>query len=430
MVGAISTVLLPLQVQLLEFGHVFGAGSRVDLTQLNDLSNHVASGAVTPTAEQERQLGLLAQYNTSKASSLSLVNSVSVLLVMILQPIIGTLSDRTRSRWGRRTPYIACGALAGGALIVLMPSVPSIAVLVILWSLIQVAATFGGGPLSATVADRVPEERLGTVSAITGLATYAAAIVGAVVAGSLFNTIGLGAYYPLAILLVLLTIPFLLLARDQSSRSMTSEPILVRTIAASFVVALKDRDYRLAWISKVLFWTGLGISTTYGVYMLQSYISPALSAAQAAATSPLILVAALPATLLSMAIAGRLSDRLKRRKPFVIAAALFLAVALLVPWAWPSLPAMFIQAILGGIGLGAYLVVDQALFIDLLPDQKSAGRDLGMSGLATSIGQAVGPIVAGLVVTAAAGAFGPVWPVGAAIVMLSALAILPIRRAR
>lgn len=429
-IGAFSTVMLPLHVQSLEFARVFGAGGGIDLTALSNLSHKVASGAVTPTAEQKHQLSLLAQFNTSKASSLALVNSVSVLLVMILQPIIGTLSDRTRSRWGRRAPFVAGGAVAGAALIVLMPSVPSIAVLVVVWSLIQVTANLGGGPLSATVADRVPEERLATVSAVTGLAVYASAIVGAVVAGILFNTIGLAAYYPFAIALLVLTIPFLLLARDRSSRSMVSEPMRVRTIFASFIVALRDRDYRLAWISKVLFWTGLGIGSTYGIYMLQSYISPALSATEAAQITPMILIAALPATLLSMAIAGRLSDRLQKRKPFVIAAALILAVSLLVPWAWPSLPAMFIQAILGGMGLGAYLVVDQALFIDLLPDQKSAGRDLGMSGVASSLGQAMAPIFAGVVVAVAAGSYGLVWPVGFVIVVISALTILPIRGTR
>lgn len=430
MVGAFSTILLPLHVQSLEFARVFGPDSGIDVDALNRLRNEVTSGAVAPTAEQQHQLGLLAQFNASKASSLSLVNSVSVLLVMILQPVIGTLSDRTRSRWGRRAPFVAGGAVAGAALIVLMPTVPSIAVLVIVWSLIQVTANLGAGPLSATVADRVPEERLATVSAVTGLAVYTSAIVGAAIAGSLFNTIGLASYYPFAIALVLLTIPFLLLARDRSSRSMGREPIRIRMIFGSFVVALRDRDYRLAWISKVLFWTGLGIGSTYGVYLLQSYISPALSAAEAAQITPVILLAALPATLLSMAIAGRLSDRLQRRKPFVIAAALILAVSLLVPWAWPSLPAMFIQAILGGMGLGAYLVVDQALFIDLLPDQESVGRDLGMSGVASSLGQALAPIIAGVVVAAAAGSYGLVWPVGFIIVAISALTILPIRRAR
>ncbi|MGI3224252.1 MFS transporter [Streptomyces sp. GTA36] len=265
---------------------------------------------------------------------------------------------------------------------------------------------------------------------MTGLALYASATVGAGVAGILFGAIGLASYYPFAVALALLMIPFLLIARDWSSLSMAREPLRIGTVLASFVVALRDHDYRWAWISKVLLWAGFGISTTYSIYMLQSYISPALSTAEAAQLAPLLQVAALPATLLSMIVSGRLSDRLHRRKPFVIAAALVIAVSFLVPWAWPTLPAMFIQAVLGGLGLGAFLVVDQALFIDLLPDQKDAGRDLGISTLGQNLGQALGPFIAGMVVTVSAGAYGPVWPVGFVLVVISALAILPIRRAR
>lgn len=430
MIGAVTTVLLPLQVQSMEFDRIFGGDSGVDLAALSNLGNEVSAGTVSPTAEQLHQLGLLAQFNAAKASSLSLVTSASVVLMMILQPIIGTVSDRTRSWWGRRTPYVAGGAVAGAALIVLMPVAPSIAILVIVWSLIQASTALIGGPLSATVADRVPEERRGTVSAVTALAAYGAAIIGAAVAGVLFGAIGLGSYYPFAIALALFTIPFLLIARDRSSRSMAAERIRIGTIFASFVVALRDRDFRFAWISKVLFWFGVGITSTYGIYMLQSYISPALTAAEAAQVAPLLMVVGLPATLLSMAIAGRLSDRLGRRKPFVIAASLILAASLLVPWVWPSLPAMFIQAVLGGVGLGAFFVVDQALFIDLLPDQNSAARDLGMAAMAQSIGTALAPIIAGIVVTLAGGSYGLVWPVGFVVVVVAALTILPIKRVR
>ena len=152
--------------------------------------------------------------------------------------------------------------------------------------------------------------------------------------------------------------------------------------------------------------------------------------AQAAQTAPLLQVVALPGTLVAMAIVGRLSDRLRRRKPFIIVAAALVAVGFLVPWLWPSLPAMFVQAALSGIGLGSFLVVDQALFIDLLPDPTAAGRDLGMSGLGQNLGQAAGPIFAGLIVIISAGEYGPVWPAGFVIVLLAALFVLPIRRVR
>ncbi|MCQ6272455.1 MFS transporter [Pseudarthrobacter sp. R1] len=427
--GAVLTVLLPLQVQALEFARIFGPDSGVDLTALNNLSSQVASGAVTPTAEQRDQLNLLAEFNSSRAAGLSLVTSAGVVIGMFLSPIIGTLSDRTRTKWGRRTPYIAAGAVLGAAAISLMPLAPNLVLLVLIWSIVQVAGN-AQGPLVATVADRVPEDRLGSVSAVTGVVVYFAAIVGAVVAGMLFGAIGLASYYPFAVTLLLLTVPLILLARDRSSKHMPREKIRIRTLFASFVIALRDRDYRWAWISKVLLWSGFGIGTTYGIYMLQSYITPALSAEEAAQMAPLLQVVALPATMVAMAVSGRLSDKLRRRKPFVVAAAIIIAVGFLVPWVWPSLPAMFIQAALGGLGLGAFLVVDQALFIDLLPDPEARGRDLGMSAVGQNLGNAIAPIIAGTAVAVVGGSYGVVWPIAFIIVVVAGLAVLPIRRAR
>lgn len=428
--GALLSILLPLHVEKLEFLRIFGAGNGIDLTTLNNLSNQVTSGAVTPTSDQQAQLALLNQYNSARAGSLSLVKSAGVVLAMLMQPIIGTLSDRTRSRWGRRSPYIAGGAVAGAALVALMPSVPSIALLVVAWSLIQLAGNVAQGPLAATVADRVSEDRLGGVSALSGLVQYGAAIVGAVAAGSLFASIGLASYYPIAIALVLLCLPFLFRSKDKSSLTMHRESVKVSAVFASFIEGLRDRDYRWAWISKVLLWIGFGISTTYGLYMLETYVQPALSETDAAKVAPLLQVVALPATLLSMAISGRVSDRAKRRKPFVIAASLIMTASFLVPWAWPTLTAMYIQAALSGIGLGAFLVVDQAMFIELLPDPEAKARDLGLSGMGQNLGTAIAPVIAGLVVTLGAGAYGPVWPAAALIVLLSTFTILPIKRVR
>lgn len=40
------------------------------------------------------------------ASNLAVVMTVEMLFAMFIQPIVGALSDRTRCRFGRRTPWI------------------------------------------------------------------------------------------------------------------------------------------------------------------------------------------------------------------------------------------------------------------------------------------------------------------------------------
>ncbi|WP_127355961.1 MFS transporter [Actinacidiphila soli] len=427
----VSSILLPLQVQQLEFHHLFtGADAHVSLTALNHLKTQVEAGQVSPTADQRRLLSLLARFNSSQATGLSVVTSVGVFATMLIQPLVGTLSDRTRSKRGRRAPWIAGGACAGAALVALLPAAPGVAALAVLWSLAQLTANIAAGPLSATVIDRVPEDRIGGVSAITGLAAYFGAILGAVLAGALFSVIGLSAYFPIAVTLALAPLAFVLLVRDRSSKDLTVERPQARTVLGSYVLAFGDRDYRLAWIAKVLLFVGYSVAGVYTVYMLQSYVHPALSASAAAHTASLIQVAGLPSALIGMAVSGPWSDRIRRRKPFVVAASVIMTVALLIPLVWPTLAGMYLMAVINGLGFGTYIVVDQALFIDVLPHREAAGRDLGLASLGQNLGQALGPVLAGAVVAVSGGAYGPIWPVASAWVLVAALVVAPIKRVR
>ncbi|BEL05871.1 hypothetical protein Q0Z83_040620 [Actinoplanes sichuanensis] len=81
------------------------------------------------------------------------------------------------------------------------------------------------------------------------------------------------------------------------------------------------------------------------------------------------------------------------------------------------------------LAFGVYLPVDQALFIDVLPDREAAGRDLGIAALAGNLGQALGPVMAGQVV-ALTGGYRAVWMVALVLTGVAALAILRVRGAR
>lgn len=427
--GAVLGVLLPNQVQALEFSHWFtGADAGVDLTALNDLRAAVADGAAA-TAEQHRLLGLLSQFDAGRARALSLVTSLAVLGTMLVQPVIGVVSDRTRSRLGRRAPWILFGALVGAGFLVAARFAPTIAVLALLWTVAQVTLNVALGPLTATVADRVPESRLGTVSAVGGLGTFLGGILGGVLAGVLFASLGLNTYLLVAALVVLGLVGFVARLPDRPSTALPAVPHRWGAFFRSLVAALGDRDFRWVWVARVLLTFGYASSSTFSFFMLQSYLTPALSAAEATKLVPVLTIAGLPGTLVALVVAGRLSDRLGRRKPFVIAASLLMAGSMALPLAWPTLTALVLQVILAGVAFGTYLSVDQALFIDVLPDKDAAGRDLGVASLGSNLGQALGPVAAAQVV-ALTGGYRAVWLVALVLIAVAAFAIIPVKRAR
>jgi MFS family permease len=190
---------------------------------------------------------------------------------------------------------------------------------------------------------------------------------------------------------------------------------------------VRDRDYRWVWIARVLLTFGYGVSGALSFFMLQSYVKPALSAAEATALTPLLAVASLPSTVIAILVAGWLSDRLGQRKSFVFWASILMSAAMAIPLISPTVPALFLQAVVAGFAFGIYIPVDQALMVDVLPDPSAAGRDLGVAGVATNFGQALGPALAGGVV-AATGSYGLVWIAALVLVAVAAVAILPVRR--
>jgi MFS family permease len=128
-------------------------------------------------------------------------------------------------------------------------------------------------------------------------------------------------------------------------------------------------------------------------------------------------------------VCGPLSDRLQRRKPFVLLSSVIQVVAGVLIAAHPSYGVLMVTAALSGMGYGAFLAVDQALATQVLPDAASRGKDLGIMNIASAIPQSLGPLIGALIVSATGG-FGTLFVASGLICLLGALAVLPIRSVR
>ncbi|MFC4292468.1 MFS transporter [Sphingorhabdus arenilitoris] len=100
---------------------------------------------------------------------------------LLVQPVIGAISDRTISRFGRRTPYFLIGAIICTICLFLMPYSPALWVAASLLWLLDAGNNITMEPYRAYVADRLEQDQqpVGflTQSAFTGLAqclSYAA----------------------------------------------------------------------------------------------------------------------------------------------------------------------------------------------------------------------------------------------------------------
>jgi MFS family permease len=427
--GGVGNVLLPLHVQQIEFAQFFaGAMASVNLQELIALKTQIAAGAATATADQQRLLEVLAAYESARAGNLAMLKSIAVGVTMLMQPLIGLVSDRTRSRWGRRAPWLVIGAISTTLGLVGMQYSTAILQLLVCWVAAQVGVTMIMGPLAATVADRMPADQRGLMSGIAGVGLLVGFNLGMAGASALYGKFGVGSYLVFAAVLFLFSTAFVLFARDRSSMSMQQRAASLGAHLLSVTHALRDWDFRWVWGARALVMFAYATSATYTVYMLQSYIEPGQSVAQAAKTVSLLHLAALPGTLLAMVITGRWSDRIMRRRPFVIGASFLFAASMIVPFLWPTLIALYVQFVVGGVAFGIFLAVDQALLIDVIPNKQAAGRDLGMGQFAANLGSVMGPLLAGIVLSATGG-YRMIWLAALLLAVVSAFALMPVKRA-
>lgn len=92
---------------------------------------------------------------------LPILNIAGPVTGLIVQPIIGAMSDKTWSpKWGRRKPYFLIGALIGSMCLFVFPSSPVLWFAVGLLWILDVGNNMAMEPYRAFVGDKLPEKQL------------------------------------------------------------------------------------------------------------------------------------------------------------------------------------------------------------------------------------------------------------------------------
>ncbi|MGL3805580.1 MFS transporter [Paeniglutamicibacter sp. R2-26] len=372
------------------------------------------------------QIALIDEEN--KVANFAIVTTVSFVFTLFAQPIVGALSDRTRSRLGRRAPWMILGALVGGILMLGLGSFTSLLWITVFWVLIQVALNALQGPLSAITPDRFPKNKLGMASAMSGVGMQIGGTLGVIGAGALAGTLGV-AYSVFGVAVIATTLLFVLANRDWSSKdSVVPAWSWGRFLKDFWIDPRKNPDFAWAFTARFLFILGYFVVAAFQLYILTDYIKMSLVEAQVAIGT--IALAATVPTLATIMLAGWWSDKIGRRKVFIYAATLIMVASLAIPLASPTLGGMVASAVVNGIGFGFYMSADTALMNEVLPGQGiAAGKDLGILNVATNIPQAMSPAIAGLII-ATAGGYPALFVFGMIVVVLAAIAVAPIKNVR
>jgi maltose/moltooligosaccharide transporter len=213
---------------------------------------------------------------------------------LLVQPLIGAMSDRTDSKLGRRTPYFLIGALICSVCLLAMPFSPALWVAASLLWILDAANNVTMEPYRAFVSDRLDESQhtVGflTQSAFTGLSQTLAyltpsllvmvgmnmtstnahgipyAVVTAFVIGAIFSVVSIGwsAW----------TTPELPLSDEERAR-MRARPRSARATLAEIVTAVREMPATMRqlavmmlfqWYAMFCYWEYITLSLAHTLY--------------------------------------------------------------------------------------------------------------------------------------------------------------------
>ena len=373
----------------------------------------------------------------SKESMLGLVNIFGSVVALLANIVFGTFSDLTRSRFGKRTPWMVAGGLVTGLSIGAVSLTHSEPLIIILWCCAQLGYNMMLAPYVATMSDRVPDKFRGTVSSFMGGGGVLGQTAGALVGSMLINDIPLGFSlgalgFGLVGIIVVGIWP-----REASNLDEQRVPLNLRNVLRAFVPphGKGSGNFYYALLGRMMMVAGYQMITGYQLYIVKYYVfsDSGLDAAglseAAAGVIAVMSVITMVASLLAALVSGPISDRLAMRKiPVALASCLF-AVGAAMPWILHSPMGMYLFAAIAGFGYGTYNAIDQALNVSILPNPKEAGKDLGVLNMANTLSSVIGSALTSTVV-ALTDNYQLVFPVCIVVVLVAAALIMRIRGVR
>ncbi|NMM98706.1 MFS transporter [Bifidobacterium olomucense] len=356
------------------------------------------------------------------------LNAAGAVVALCANIIFGSLSDRSRSRFGRRTPFMIAGAIASGTCLFLVSVAQHAATIIAAWCGLQLFLNALLSPALATLSDRIPGNLRVRMSVAYGLGITMGNAFGTML-GALFHerkTIGF------AVAACLLALDGLIVVsiwpKEPSAENLPKAGNGVKAMLKSFQPPIRGAsDFYKALIGRFCLMLAYNMVFAYQLYILESYLGQ--NAKQAAATIAVLSSCTMIASLTGMIVSGVIAERWGRRKPLLIIAAVLLACGFLAPRLMPSVQGFYIYGVLAGLGYGTYNASNQALSIDVLPNKNEAGKGLGILNLANTSGMILAAVITSSVY-AICGTYRPVFIGAALLALISIPCIATIRSAR
>lgn len=356
----------------------------------------------------------------TKGRYLAIVTTLGAVVALITCPLIGILSDRTVSSFGRRRPYLFAGIILNSFFLIFLTYTTKYTLFLLSFLCIQFLMNAAGTPYAALIPDKVNPHQRGEASGIMGFMDVFARICGSFIGGimmghkeipkflishtplSLKNFaekyIGENTLVPTVFLIIfvinILMIITILKIKEEPIKE--KPPLQKNFLKEAFWFETKlNKSFAYLLLSRAF--NNLGVYTVvcFLLYYLKDYLG--IGDIQQANQKMGILMGVVAITTLPSALfTGYLVDKFKRRKLFLYISCI---IMILIAFTFIIIKNFF-QALLAGalfgFAFGAFCTADWVLALDLLPEEEKAAKNLGIWNYAGVGPQVVAPAIGGI----------------------------------
>ncbi|WP_407885652.1 MFS transporter [Levilactobacillus sp. N40-8-2] len=359
-----------------------------------------------------------------KVQWIAMFATVAMIVAAIANLVAGALSDRTRTRFGKRTPWIVLGTLATVVLLFAISMSHTIPMLLLFWSLYQISLNCVVASVAALLADVVDPKLRGTVSTFMGIGTTVGNYGSGLIAAHFIVHIRVGIWV-FALLAVIIEGLAIFLIKEPGNKEV-ARPEVKKLIDVVKMFSLPKKgahDFYYALIGRFLMIAGTHMILGYQLYIFTDYmkLSSGETGSYIARMSSIMLIGG----VICCFFAGPIADKIGHYKLPVVGTTITVAIGAVIPFFTPDPWTMMAFAVIAGFSMGVYNAVDQALLVSILPNKDEAAKDLGILNLANTVGNIMGPVLASTVISVLGYKF--MFPAEAAVVLLSGFLISRIK---
>ncbi len=351
-----------------------------------------------------------------RITALGLLTGLGAFAALVVPLIVGALSDRCASPWGRRRPYIATGVVvnlvgltmmcvanliskpmeASGSTsylgtVLFFFTHPTFILFTFGYLTVNLGNNIASAAYSGVIPDLVEQQHRGLASGYMALMSQLGTLFGAVGCGLLLGKQPeVVKYAVVGIALIGIALITLLGIKETPLSSKPEKIHWPSYIKSLWISPKRYPDFAWVWITRALVMLGFYSVLPFLNYYFIDVIGIEKPELPVAELTGLMLIT----SSISGIYGGVLSDKIGRKRVVYIANVAIALISISFIFC-RTIPQVLVAGMIFGLGFGAYTSVDWALGTDVLPSKKNAGKEMAVWHIAMTLPQAIAAPFAG-----------------------------------